>query len=142
MCWQVRIQMAVPAIVLARDLAVTAVDIYDGALPARLWNGADLHVVSGTWLPRRWPTCPQLGGCWNHSKTPTSDVSSKATVVVLVLVGDKNAPEVLGGREQVRVITDSVAIDEESCPVRDDDAGVGASNFQAVEGSHRVTVVG
>src|SRR5208282_2071605 len=34
--------------VLAHDLAVTAVDIDDGALPARLWNGADLHVVSGT----------------------------------------------------------------------------------------------
>jgi hypothetical protein len=34
--------------VLARDLAVTAVDIDDGALPARLWNGADFHIVSST----------------------------------------------------------------------------------------------
>src|ERR1035441_7463303 len=31
--------------VLARDLAVTGVEIDDGALPARLWNGAELHVA-------------------------------------------------------------------------------------------------
>jgi hypothetical protein len=30
--------------VLPRDLAVTGIEIDDGALPARLWNGADLHV--------------------------------------------------------------------------------------------------
>jgi hypothetical protein len=76
MCWQVRIQMALRAHVLARELAVTAVDIDDGALPVRLWNGADLHVVSGTRLPRRWPTCPQLGGCLNLSKTRSSDARS------------------------------------------------------------------
>ena len=62
--------------VLARDLAVTGVEIDDGALPARLWNGSDLHVVSGTRLLRCWFTRPQLGGCLNHSKAPTSGASS------------------------------------------------------------------
>ena len=38
--------------ILAHDLAVTGVDIDDGALPARLWNGADFDVVSRTPLPR------------------------------------------------------------------------------------------
>ena len=55
-----------PVLVLARDLAVTAVDIDDGAFPARLWNGADFHVVLGTRLLRRWPTRPQLGECLSH----------------------------------------------------------------------------
>src|SRR5208282_2454126 len=34
--------------VLTRDVAVTGLEIDDRALPARLWNGADFHVVSGT----------------------------------------------------------------------------------------------
>jgi hypothetical protein len=37
---------------------------------------AGIHVVSATRLPRRWPTCPQLGGRLNHSKAPTSETSS------------------------------------------------------------------
>jgi hypothetical protein len=57
--------------VLARDLAITAVDIDDGALSARLWNGAELHVVSGTRFLRCWFTRPLLGGYLNHSKTRT-----------------------------------------------------------------------
>src|SRR5208337_1884740 len=59
-----------------RDLAVTAVDIDDRALPARLWNGAELHVVSGARILRRWFTRPQLGGCLNPNKTRSSDASS------------------------------------------------------------------
>src|ERR1017187_8131832 len=62
--------------VLAHDLAVTGVEKDDGALPARLSNGADLHVVSGTRLPRRWPTCPQLGGCLNPNRTRSGDARS------------------------------------------------------------------
>src|ERR1035441_10001929 len=49
--------------VLARDLAVTGVEIDDGALPARLWYGTELHVVSGAHLLRCWFTRPQLCGC-------------------------------------------------------------------------------
>ena len=62
--------------VLARDLAITAVDIDNGALPARFWNGADFHVVSGTRLLRRWFTRPLLGGYLNHSKTRTRYAST------------------------------------------------------------------
>src|SRR5208337_3399177 len=62
--------------VLAHDLAVTAVDINDGALPARLWNGADFHVVSGTRLLRCRFTRPQLGECSNHSQTGAREASS------------------------------------------------------------------
>jgi hypothetical protein len=54
---------------------VTAVDIDDGALPARLWNGAELHVVSGTRLLRCWFTCSQLDGCLDPSKTRTRSAS-------------------------------------------------------------------
>src|ERR1035438_7369386 len=52
--------------VLARNLAVTTVDIDDGTLRARPWNGADFHVVLSTRLLRRWPTRPQLGECLSH----------------------------------------------------------------------------
>jgi hypothetical protein len=49
--------------VLARDIAVTALEKDDRALPARLGNGADLHVVSGTRILRCWFSRPQSGGC-------------------------------------------------------------------------------
>ena len=65
--------------VLARDLAVTAADIDDGALPARLWNGADFHIVSGTRLLRRWPTRPELGECLSHTQTAPHDASSNSS---------------------------------------------------------------
>ena len=49
--------------VLARDVAVTALEIDDRALPARLGNGTDFHVVSGTRFLRGGFPRPQLGGC-------------------------------------------------------------------------------
>ena len=49
--------------VLARDIAVTALEIDDRALPDRLGNGADFLVVSGTRLLRWWFPRPQSGGC-------------------------------------------------------------------------------
>jgi hypothetical protein len=61
--------------VLARDIAVTALEIDDRALPARLGNGADFHVLSGTRFLRCWFPRPQLGGCLNPGKTRTSDAS-------------------------------------------------------------------
>jgi hypothetical protein len=39
---------------------VTGLEINDGALPARLWNGADLHVVLVTRFLRCWFNRPQL----------------------------------------------------------------------------------
>ena len=48
--------------VLARDIAVTGLEIDDRALPARLGNGADFHVVSGTRFLRCWFPRPQSGG--------------------------------------------------------------------------------
>src|ERR1035438_2043160 len=66
----------VGAHVLAHNLAVTGVEIDDGGGPARLWNGADFHVVSGTRLLRCWLTRPQLGGYLNQSKTRASTASS------------------------------------------------------------------
>jgi hypothetical protein len=54
---------------LARDVAVTAFEIDDRALPARLGNGADFHVVSGIRLLRRWFPRPQSGGCCSHVQT-------------------------------------------------------------------------
>jgi hypothetical protein len=41
---------------------VARFEIDDGVLPARLWNGADFHIVSGTPLLRCGFTRPQLGG--------------------------------------------------------------------------------
>jgi hypothetical protein len=65
-------------LVLARDLAVTAVEIDDGTLQARLWKGADFHLVLGTRLLRRWPTRPQLGECLSHTQTAPRDASSNS----------------------------------------------------------------
>jgi hypothetical protein len=55
--------------VLARDVAVAGLEIDDRALPARLGNGADFHVVSGNRLLRRWFPHPQSGGWCNHVQT-------------------------------------------------------------------------
>src|SRR5664279_3400128 len=62
--------------VRAHDVPVTSLEINDGALSARLWNGADLHIVSGTRFLRCRFTRPQLGGYLNRSKTRTGDASS------------------------------------------------------------------
>ena len=55
---------------LACDLAVTGVETDNGALPARLWNGAGFHIVSGTRILRCWFSRLQLGGCVFTIATP------------------------------------------------------------------------
>jgi hypothetical protein len=80
-CWTQRIPVLTGvawiagAHVLARNLAVAGLEIDDRALPARLGNGAEFHVVSGTRLPRCWFPHPQSGGCGNHRLTGASDAS-------------------------------------------------------------------
>src|ERR1017187_4833178 len=45
--------------ILAHDVAVTGLEINDGALAARLWNGADFHIVSPARLLWIWFTRTQ-----------------------------------------------------------------------------------
>jgi hypothetical protein len=59
--------------ILSRDLAVTAIEINDGALAPRLGNGADFHVIAGARLPRRGLSRPQSGRCSKSSTTRTND---------------------------------------------------------------------
>jgi len=61
--------------VLARDIAVTGLEIDDRALPARLGNGTDFHVVSGIRLLSCWFPRPHSGECSNRSPTGASDAS-------------------------------------------------------------------